>query len=99
MEFTMVLEPRNKWIEVELSFDNNEQQQESIIALPDDYRQSEKPYKAVSVIRDPDEEYKNGDVIVTPTHVIQEIEIDKNKFYLVERNYLMATVRRENNAK
>ena len=95
----MVLEPRNKWIEVELSFDNNEQQQESIIALPDDYRQSEKPYKAVSVIRDPDEEYKNGDVIVTPTHVIQEIEIDKNKFYLVERNYLMATVRRENNAK
>jgi co-chaperonin GroES (HSP10) len=53
----------------------------------------------VSVIRDPDEEYKNGDVIVTPTHVIQEIEIDKNKFYLVERNYIMATVRRENNAK
>jgi|MDSZ01.2.fsa_nt_gb co-chaperonin GroES (HSP10) len=99
MEFTMVLEPRNKWIEVELSFDNNEQQQESIIALPDDYRPSEKPYKAVSVIRDPDEEYKNGDVIVTPTHVIQEIEIDKNKFYLVERNYIMATVRRENNAK
>ncbi len=95
----MVLEPRNKWIEVELSFDNNEQQQESIIALPDDYRPSEKPYKAVSVIRDPDEEYKNGDVIVTPTHVIQEIEIDKNKFYLVERNYIMATVRRENNAK
>ena len=99
MEFTMVLEPRNKWIEVELSFDNNEQQQQSIIALPDDYRPSEKPYKAVSVIRDPDEEYKNGDVIVTPTHVIQEIEIDKNKFYLVERNYIMATVRRENNAK
>ena len=99
MEFTMVLEPRNKWIEVELSFDNNEQQQESIIALPDDYRPSEKPYKAVSVIRDPEEEYKNGDVIVTPTHVIQEIEIDKNKFYLVERNYIMATVRRENNAK
>ena len=95
----MVLEPRNKWIEVELSFDNNEQQQESIIALPDDYRPSEKPYKAVSVIRDPEEEYKNGDVIVTPTHVIQEIEIDKNKFYLVERNYIMATVRRENNAK
>ena len=95
----MVLEPRNKWIEVELSFDNNEQQQQSIIALPDDYRPSEKPYKAVSVIRDPDEEYKNGDVIVTPTHVIQEIEIDKNKFYLVERNYIMATVRRENNAK
>ena len=95
----MVLEPRNKWIEVELSFDNNEQQQESIIPLPDDYRPSEKPYKAVAVIRDPDEEYKNGDVIVTPTHVIQEIEIDKNKFYLVERNYIMATVRRENNAK
>ena len=95
----MVLEPRNKWIEVELSFDNNEQQQESIIALPDDYRPCEQPYKAVSVIRDPDEEYKNGDVIVTPTHVIQEIEIDKNKFYLVERNYIMATVRRENNAK
>ena len=89
----MVLEPKNRWIEVELSFDNNEKQQESIIALPDDYRPTERPYKAVSVVADPDGEYERGDVIVAPSHVIQEIEIAENKFHLIERNYIMATVR------
>ena len=89
----MVLEPKNKWIEIELSFDKKEQEIESIIALPEDYRPAQKPYKAVSVVSDPEGVYKHGDVIITPTHVIQEIEIRDNKFYLVERNYVMATVR------
>ena len=93
MEFAMVLEPKNKWIEIELSFDKKEEKQESIVALPEDYRPAQKPYKAVSVVSDPEASYKHGDVIVVPTHVIQEIEIRDNKFYLVERNYIMATVR------
>jgi co-chaperonin GroES (HSP10) len=72
MEFTMVLEPKNSWIEIDLSFDKKEKKEESIIALPEDY--------------------KHGDVVVVPTHVVQEIEIVDNKFYLVERNYIMASV-------
>ena len=44
----MKLDPKNNWIEVELSFDEKEEQ-ESLIALPEDYKPAEKPYKAVSM--------------------------------------------------
>ena len=66
----MVLEPKNSWIEIDLSFDKKEKKEESIIALPEDYRPAQKPFKAVSVVLDPHEEYKHGDVVVVPTHVV-----------------------------
>ena len=91
----MVLEPKNKWIEIELSFDKKEEEIQSIVALPEDYRPTQKPYKAVSVVSDPEASYKHGDVIVVPTHVIQEIEIRDNKFYLIERGHVMAVVEPE----
>ena len=75
----MLLIPRNRWIQVELAFDETEEEHE-------------KPYKAVSVICDSGEEYKYGDVIIVPTHVIHEIEIRKNRFHLIERNHVMAVL-------
>jgi len=90
----MILEPKVPWIQVELSFDKTEENP-SIIALPEDYRTPEKPYKAVSVVRDPEGEYKYGDAIVLPTHVVREIELSGNVFHLVERNHIMAVVRAE----
>jgi hypothetical protein len=55
MELRMVLDPKNNWIQVELSFDKKEEEVEkSIIALPDDYKPAQKPYKAVSVAVDPE---------------------------------------------
>ena len=41
---------------------------------------------------DPQGDYKFGDILVVPTHIIREIEIRDNKFYLVERNHVMAVV-------
>ena len=90
----MILDTKTPWIQVELSFDKEEENPYSI-ALPDDYRPAEKPYKAVSVVRDPEGEYKHGDVVVLPTHIIREIELSSNKFHLVERNHIMAVVRAE----
>jgi co-chaperonin GroES (HSP10) len=90
----MILDPKNSWIEVDLSFDEKEAQ-ESLIALPEDYKPVEKPYKAVSMKRDPQDEYKFGDILIIPTHIIREIEIRDNKFYLVERNHVMAVVESE----
>ena len=90
----MILEPKVPWIQVELSFDKKEESPYAI-ELPDDYRPAEKPYKAVSVVRDPEGEYKHGDVVVLPTHIIREIELSNNKFHLVERNHIMAVVRAE----
>ena len=61
----MVLDPKNNWIQVDLSFDKKEEEVEkSIIALPDDYKPAQKPFKAVSVATDPEGQYQHGDVIV-----------------------------------
>ena len=93
MELRMVLDPKNNWIQVDLSFDKKEEEVEkSIIALPDDYKPAQKPFKAVSVATDPEGEYQHGDVIVVPTHVVREIEIRDNAFHLIERNHIMAVV-------
>ena len=89
----MVLEPKNNWIEVELSFDKVEEEAEkSLLVLPEDYKPAEKPYKAVSVKADPQGDYKCADVIVVPTHVIREIQIRENKFFLIERNHVMGVL-------
>ena len=61
----MILDTKAPWIQVELSFDKEEENPYSI-ALPEDYRPAESPYKAVSVVRDPEGEYKYGDVVVLP---------------------------------
>ena len=87
----MILDPKNNWIQVELSFDKKEKEV-SLIALPEDYKPAEDPYKAVSVKVDPKEEYRYGDVVVVPTHIIRDIKIRDNTFHLVERSHIMAVV-------
>jgi len=95
----MKLKPKNGWIEVLPAFDKAEEEYEkSLVALPDDYKPLEKPYKTVSVVSDPEVNkrgYKPGDVIIVPTHVIREVDIRDNKFYFVERNHIMALVSAE----
>ena len=49
----MILEPRSPWVLVELSFDK-EEPKDFVIDLPEDYRPATSPYKAVSVVDDPD---------------------------------------------
>ena len=89
----MILHPKNKWIQVEYSFDKkNTVSEKSLVALPDGYKAAEKPYKTVSVVRDPEDEYKYGDILVLPTHIVREIELNEYKFHLVERNHVMAVV-------
>ena len=89
----MVLDPKNSWIQVELSFDKKEEEiEKSLSALPEDYKPAEKPYKAVSVKVDPKDEYRYGDIIIVPSHIIREIEIRDNTFHLIERNHVMAVV-------
>ena len=90
MEVKMKIEPKGNWIWVTQPF--VEKEEESLIALPEDWKPAEKPYKAISVQKDPEGEYNYGDIIVVPTHIIREIEIRKNKFYLVERSHVLAEV-------
>ena len=86
----MKLEPKCNCIWVTQPF--AEKEEETLVALPEDWKPAEKPYKAISVHKDPSGEYDYGDIIVVPTHLIREIEIRQNKFYLVERNPILAEV-------
>jgi len=90
----MIIKPKNNWIQVALSFDKDRENPYEVL-LPADYRPTESPYKAVSVHSDPLGEYKYGDVVVVPTHIIREIELESKKFHLIERNHIMAVVRAE----
>tara|TARA_R100001509_G_C4759949_1_gene179377 strand:+ start:333 stop:605 length:273 start_codon:yes stop_codon:yes gene_type:complete len=87
----MIVKPKNNWVQVDLSFDKERENPYEVL-LPADYKPTESPYKAVSVHSDPQEEYKYGDVVVVPTHIIREIELENNKFYLIERGHIMALV-------
>ena len=87
----MIVKPKNNWIQVTLSFDKDRENPYEVL-LPADYRPTENPYKAVSVQSDPLGEYKYGDVVVVPTHIIREIELESKKFHLIERSHIMALV-------
>ena len=96
MKTKMLLAPTSKWVQVSLDFDETEKVHEkSLIALPEDYKPAEKPYKAVSVVCDSQKEYIYGDVIIVPTHLIREIGLRERTFYLVERSHIMAVVSAE----
>ena len=90
----MIVKPKNKWIQVSLDFDKTEKT-DRLVALPEDYRPAEKPYKMVSVQADPEDEYKFGDVVVVPTHIVREIDLEDNKFHLIERGHIMAHMEAE----
>lgn len=87
----MKIEPKSKWIHVELPFQKNEK--EELILLPDGFRPADDEYKPASVVTDPEGEYRHGDVVVVPSHVIREVKISDNSFYLVERNHIMALLK------
>jgi len=96
MEIEMLLAPTSKWVQVSLDFDETDEAHEkSLVALPEGYKPAEKPFKAVSVVCDSEKEYKYGDVVVIPTHVLREIGLRERTFYLVERGHIMAVVSAE----
>tara|TARA_R100000908_G_scaffold1529_1_gene1234 strand:+ start:1953 stop:2228 length:276 start_codon:yes stop_codon:yes gene_type:complete len=91
MEFKMEIEPKSKWIHIELPFQN--EKKDELVLLPESFKPAEDEYKAASVIKDPEQEYKYGDVVVVPSHIIREIKIEGNVFNLVERNHIMALLK------
>ena len=58
----MKIEPKGNWIWVTQPF--VEKEEESLIALPEDWKPAEKPYKAISVQKDPEGEYNYGDIFI-----------------------------------
>lgn len=80
----------NRHVLIEL-VDEEEEKQESLIALPQDYKKQESPYLVVKVLDKAEDcrlflEY--GDYVVIERRMLTEIEIKGEKNYLVLENYI-----------
>ena len=88
------LSPRNKFLLVEHTEVKVEQPQHAFI-LPTDYKEKEKPHKVVRVIEDSTEKYEPESLILVPTHMLEEVDLDGEKHFLIPENYGLATVTKE----
>jgi hypothetical protein len=68
------------------------EEKESMVLLPEDYKKPDSPYSVMKVVHDPEGQYKCDIRVVVPTHIIREIEVGTETFYLIERGHVMATV-------
>jgi len=89
------LSPRNKYLLVEQLSVKAELQPQHAFVLPTDYKEKEKPYKVVRVIEDSTEKYEPESLILVPTHMLEEVDLDGEKHYLIQENYVLATVTKE----
>jgi len=86
------LSPRNRYLLVEEEHVTVTKQEERSFVLPTNYKEKEEPYKVMRVIEDSNGKYSPESLILVPTNVLEEVEINKEKFYLVTDNYILATV-------
>lgn len=84
------LSPRNRYILVE----DKEQavEEERSFVLPAGYKQDIVYHKVMRVIEDSNGKYEPESLILVPTNVLEEIEIEGQKHYLVTENYVIAVV-------
>lgn len=88
------LSPRNNYLLVE-QLDVKVQEQKHAFVLPTDYKEKEKPYKVVRVIEDSTDNYFAETLVLVPTHMLEEVELDGVKHYLITQNHVIAVVQEE----
>ena len=88
----MNLKPRGNWILVERR-KSASTEQETVVLLPEDYKKPDNPYSVVKVAEDSGLiEWSYGDLLLVPTHIIRDIDIDDRTFHMIERGHIMAKV-------
>jgi|TARA_Y100000593_G_C4159836_1_gene261459 hypothetical protein len=87
----MYLKPRGTWVLVK-PIRPQENDQESVVLLPEDYKRPDKPYTVVRVLEDEGCEWDKDDMLLVPTHVIRDVLIGVDTFSLIERGHVMAKV-------
>jgi hypothetical protein len=88
------LSPRNNYLLIE-PLDVIEEKPQQAFLLPADYKQKESPYKVMRVIEDANDKYRPESLILVPSHLIEEVDLDNEKHYLIPQNYVIATVTKE----
>ena len=85
------LSPRNRYLLVE-NLSVKVSLEERSFVLPTNYREKDEPYKVMRVIEDSNNKYEPESLILVPTNVLEDVEINGQKFYLVTDNYIIAVV-------
>ena len=84
----------NRHVLIEL-VEEKEEEQQSLIALPQDYKKTVSPYMVAKVLQVSDEcklFLEEGDLIVIERRMLTEIEIKGEKNYLVLENYIYGRI-------
>jgi hypothetical protein len=88
------LTPRNRYLLVEENIGSITEVQESRgFLLPEDYKpRKEASHKVMKVVKDATGQYSPKTLVLVPTNMLEEIDINNQQFYLVTDNYIVATV-------
>jgi co-chaperonin GroES (HSP10) len=84
----------NRHVLIEL-VEEKEEEQKSLIALPQDYKKTVSPYMVAKVLQISDDcklFLEQGDLIVIERRMLTEIEIKGEKNYLVLENYIYGRI-------
>lgn len=84
------LSPRNKYVLVEEKNETVEEKRSFV--LPAGYKQDIVYHKIMRVIEDSTGQYEPESLVLVPVNVLEEIDIEGQKHYLVSENYIMAVV-------
>jgi len=93
----MMLNPRNRHLLV-IPQDEEEQDEERAVLLPENYRKPQSPYAVVSVLSvapDVSQLLMAGDTLVVERSMLKEGTFEGETFYLVLENYILGIVERE----
>ena len=93
----MMLNPRNRHLVVAPQ-DEQEQEEERTVLLPESYRKPESPYAAVSVLSvapDVSQLLIAGDTLIVDRSMLKEVTFKGETFYLVLENYILGIVDQE----
>ena len=93
----MMLNPRNRHLLV-IPQDEEEQDEERAVLLPENYRKPQSPYVAVSVLSvapDVSQLLMAGDTLMVERSMLKEVTFEGETFYLVLENYILGIVERE----
>ena len=84
------LSPRNSYVLVENMAEAATVQRSFV--LPTTYKEDTLHHKIMRVVESSSGKYESESLVLIPTNGIEEIEINKHKYYLVSENYIMAVV-------
>ena len=93
----MIINPRNRHLLV-IPQDEQEQEEDRAVLLPENYRKPQSPYVAVSVLSvapDVAQLLMAGDTLMVERSMLKEVTFEGETFYLVLENYILGIVERE----